>query len=101
MAAGVTLVVGTYGSMVCMPSRELYEWEGVLHINYGCTRVDLSARGFQYYFRTSGRDDSQASFFVEYVIPLFEGKRIAVMHDNTAYALGVAEDVLRLMKPPP
>lgn len=101
MAAGVTLVVGTYGSMVCMPSRELYEWEGVLHINYGCTRVDLSARSVQYYFRTSGRDDSQASFFVEYVIPLFEGKRIAVMHDNTAYALGVAEDVLRLMKPPP
>jgi branched-chain amino acid transport system substrate-binding protein len=90
IAAGVKFVVGTYGSMVCMPSSELYEEEGVLHINYGCTRVDLSARGFKYYFRTSGRDDSQARFFVEYVIPLFGAKRIAVMHDNTAYALGVA-----------
>jgi branched-chain amino acid transport system substrate-binding protein len=99
IAAGVKFVVGTYGSMVCMPSSELYEEEGVLHINYGCTRVDLSARGFKYYFRTSGRDDSQARFFVEYVIPLFGAKRIAVMHDNTAYALGVAEDVLRFMKP--
>ncbi len=99
IAAGVKFVVGTYGSMVCMPSSELYEEEGVLHINYGCTRVDLSARGFQFYFRTSGRDDSQARFFVEYVIPLFGAKRIAVMHDNTAYALGVAEDVLRFLKP--
>lgn len=99
VASGVKFVVGSYGSMVCMPSSELYEEEGVLHINYGCTRVDLSARGFHYYFRTSGRDDTQARFFVEDVIPLFEGKRIAVMHDNTAYALGVAEDVLRFMKP--
>lgn len=99
IAAGVKFVVGTYGSMVCMPSSELYEEAEVLHINYGCTRVDLSARGFKYYFRTSGRDDTQARFFVEYVIPLFGAKRIAVMHDNTAYALGVAEDVLRFMKP--
>lgn len=99
VAAGVKFVVGSYGSMVCMSSSDIYEEAGVIVINYGCTRVDLSARGLHYYFRTSGRDDSQALYFADVVVPLFHAKRIAIMHDNTAYAVGVAEDTRRFLQP--
>jgi branched-chain amino acid transport system substrate-binding protein len=99
VAAGVKFVVGTYGSMVCMPSSDIYEEAQVVVINYGCTRVDLSARGLRYYFRTSGRDDSQALYFADVVVPLFNAKRVAIMHDNTAYALGVAEDTRKFLQP--
>ncbi len=99
VAAGVKFVVGSYGSSICMPSSDIYEEAGVLVISYGCTAVSLTARGLKYYFRTSGRDDSQARFFAEYVVPLFGAKRIAIMHDNTTYAKGVAEETLKYLKP--
>lgn len=99
VAAGVKFVVGTYGSSICMPSSDIYEEAGVLVISYGCTAVNLTARGLRFYFRTSGRDDSQARFFAEYVVPLFGAKRIAIMHDNTTYAKGVAEETRAFLKP--
>lgn len=99
VAAGVKFVIGTYGSGITMPSSDVYERAGVLHISYGATAVVLSQRGYRYYFRTSGRDDTQAEFFVEYVVPLFKATRIAIMHDNTTYARGVAEDTMRFLKP--
>jgi len=99
VAAGVKFVVGTYGSSICMPTNDVYEEAGVLVISYGCTAINLSARGLQYYFRTSGRDDSQARFFAEYVVPLFGAKCVAIMHDNTTYAKGVAEVTLDFLQP--
>ncbi|MBC7099778.1 branched-chain amino acid ABC transporter substrate-binding protein, partial [Candidatus Bipolaricaulota bacterium] len=99
VAAGVKFVVGTYGSSICMPASDIYEEAGVLVISYGCTAVNLTARGLEYYFRTSGRDDSQARFFAEYVVPLFGAKRIAIMHDSTTYAKGVAEATLEFLQP--
>jgi branched-chain amino acid transport system substrate-binding protein len=99
VSEGGKFVVGTYGSSVCLPSSDIYEEAGTLVMNYGCTRVDLSARGLNYYFRSSGRDDAQANYFAQTVVPMFEAKRIAIMHDNTAYAKGVAEETKAALAP--
>lgn len=94
----VVAAVSTYGSSICEPASNIYEKFKKVNIGYGVTAVRLTQRGFKYFFRTCGRDDSQGAFFAEAVPAKFNAKRIAIMHDNTAFGKGLAEDTKRALK---
>jgi len=95
----VVAAVSTYGSSVCEPASNIYERLKKVNIGYGVTAVRLTDRGFKYFFRTCGRDDSQGKFFADYVPKKFNAKRIAIMHDNTAFGKGLAEDAKMALQP--
>lgn len=88
----VAAVVSTYGSSVNEPSSNIYEKFKKVNIGYGSTAVRLTQNNLKYFFRTCGRDDSQGRFFANVVPRKFKAKRIAIMHDNTAFGKGLAED---------
>jgi len=94
----VVASVSTYGSSVCEPASNIYEKFKKVNIGYGVTAVRLTQRDFKYFFRTCGRDDSQGRFFAEAVPKKFNAKRIAIMHDNTAFGKGLAEDTKRALQ---
>ncbi len=94
----VVAAVSTYGSSVCEPASNIYEKAKKVNIAYGATAVRLTDRGLKYFFRTCGRDDSQGKFFVEVATKKFDAKRIAIMHDNTAFGKGLAEDTQNALK---
>jgi len=73
----------------------------MLNIAYGATAVRLTAQGRKYFFRTCGRDDSQGRFFADFVPKKFGAKRIAIMHDNTAFGKGLAETTRDALKSSP
>ncbi len=95
----VVAVISTYGSSVCEPASNIYEKFKKVNIGYGVTAVRLTQKGFHYFFRTCGRDDSQGKFFAEQVSKKFGAKRIAIMHDNTAFGKGLAEDTRKALEP--
>ena len=96
---GVVASVSTYGSSICEPASNIYEKAKMVNIGYGVTAVRLTERGLKYFFRTCGRDDSQGLFFAEYVPQKFGARRIAIMHDNTAFGKGLAENTRDALKP--
>lgn len=93
----VVAAISTYGSSVCEPAAGIYERFRKVNIGYGVTAVRLTGRGFKYFFRTCGRDDSQGKFFAERVLDTFKAKRIAIMHDNTAFGRGLAVDTKKAL----
>ena len=84
--------IATYGSSVTQPASDIYEKFQKVNIAYGATVTQLSERGLDYFFRTCGRTDTQGIFFAEQVAPYFGAKKVAIMHDNTSFALGLAEE---------
>ena len=94
----VVASVSTYGSSICEPASNIYEKFKKVNIGYGVTAVRLTQRDFKYFFRTCGRDDSQGAFFAEAVPAKFNAKRIAIMHDNTAFGKGLAGDTKQALK---
>lgn len=92
-------VISTYGSSVAEPASSIYEKGGKVNIAYGATAVRLSERGLKYFFRTCGRDDSQGAFFAEMARDRFNARRIAILHDNTAFSKGLAESTQLALKP--
>ena len=91
--------VSTYGSSVCEPASNLYEKFNKVNIAYGATAVRLTQKGLKYFFRTCGIDSAQGIFFADFVPRVFGAKRIAIMHDNTTFALGVAEETKKALQP--
>ncbi len=94
----VVAAISTYGSSICEPASNIYEKFKKVNIGYGVTAVRLTQRGFKYFFRTCGRDDSQGDFFAKTVPAKFNAKRIAIMHDNTAFGKGLAEDTKKALQ---
>lgn len=94
----VVASVSTYGSSICEAAMAIYEKKKKVNIGYGVTAVRLTQKGFKYFFRTCGRDDNQGLFFAKVADERFQAKRIAIMHDNTAFGKGLAEDARRGLK---
>ena len=97
IAAGAKAVVQTYGSPTVEACYGVYEEAKLLSIGYGCTFVGLTAKKMNYWFRTCGRDDTQGIFFADKVVPLFNGKRLALMHNFTTFAVGVANETIKAL----
>jgi branched-chain amino acid transport system substrate-binding protein len=95
---GLVASVSTYGSSICEPASNIYEKAKMVNIAYGSTAVRLTERGTKYFFRTCGRDDSQGLFFAAAVPQRFGAKKIAIMHDNTAFGKGLAENARDALK---
>ncbi|MDI6637976.1 MAG: branched-chain amino acid ABC transporter substrate-binding protein [Bacillota bacterium] len=94
----VVAVIGTYGSSVTEPAATIYERAGLLNIAYGSTAEQLTAHGWKFFFRTCFRDDRQGAFFAQFVNDTLKLKRVAILHDNTTFAKGLAEAARRSLE---
>ena len=92
-------VVSTYGSPTVEASSNIFEKRKMINVAYGATFVGLSQKGRNYFFRTCGRDDAQGIFFAKFMPEKFGVKRIAIVHNNTTFAIGVAEETKKALKP--
>lgn len=89
-------VIGTYGSSITRASQNIYASADIIQIANGSTAVSLTEKGLEYFFRTCPREDEQGKVAVDTM--LSRGyKRIAVLHDNTTYARGLADEARGLL----
>ncbi len=96
----VVAVIGSYGSSVTEPAADIYERNKLVSVGYGCTAVRLTMdKERKYFFRTCGRDDAQGLFFGKYAVETMSAKRIAIMHDNSTFAKGVADEAKKALEP--
>ncbi len=97
VSSGVVAVVGTYGSAITEASQGIYDDEGVLQIATGSTSIRLSEKGMPLFFRTCPRDDDQGKFLAAKVMEMGM-KKFAILHDNSAYAKGLADECRALLE---
>lgn len=96
--SGVVAVVGTYGSAITEAAQDIYAEDGVLQIGTGSTSVRLTEKGLPLFFRTCPRDDDQGKVMVKNVASFLGFKKAAILHDNSSYAKGLADEAHALLK---
>jgi len=96
-AARVSFVVGHFNSGVTLPASKVYLEHNILEITPAATNVEITERGLWNMFRTCGRDDQQGAAAASYLARFYKDKKIAIVHDNTPYGQGLAEETKKAL----
>ncbi len=96
--AKVAAVIGHLNSGVSIPASEVYAKAGIPMISGSATNPVLTERGLKNTFRTVGRDDQQGPALATYIASELKAKRVAIVHDKTAYGEGLAKEVEKTLK---
>ncbi|MDR1857131.1 MAG: branched-chain amino acid ABC transporter substrate-binding protein [Desulfovibrio sp.] len=99
-SAGVVSVVGTYGSAVTEASQNILNEASIVQVATGSTSVRLTEKGFPLFFRTCPRDDAQGKAAANVILKKGYGK-VALLHDNSSYAKGLAEETKQALEGSP
>lgn len=94
---GVVAVVGTYGSANTEASQNTFNESKIIQIANGSTSVRLTEKGLKYFLRTCPRDDSQGVAAYKTLSSMGFNK-IAILHDNSSYAKGLADETKALLE---
>ena len=89
---GVQFVAGHFCSGSSIPASKVYEEEGILQISPASTNPKLTEEGGDNVFRVCGRDDQQGIVAGNYLADHWGTKKIAFLHDKTAYGKGLADE---------
>lgn len=89
--AGVVAVAGGYCSSAAIPASAVYHDAGVAFVADASSNPKLTDQGFENVFRVIGRDDQQGPYAAGFMMKVLKAKRIAIIHDNTLYAKGLAD----------
>ncbi|MCP9976734.1 branched-chain amino acid ABC transporter substrate-binding protein [Actinomadura madurae] len=89
--SGVVAVAGGYCSGAAVPAIPIYGRRDVPFVMDASTNPSLTDSGKGKVFRTCGRDDNQGLVAAKFMTGPLGAKRVALLHDNTTYAKGLAD----------
>lgn len=94
---GIKFVMGHFCSGSSIPASKVYEEEGVLAISAASTNPKLTDEGGWNVARVCGRDDAQGAVAGAFLAQKYAGKKIAILHDKSAYGKGLADETQKAM----
>ena len=99
VAQNVMAVIGAWNSGATEPASATYNRAGILHITPASTATRLTTKGYQNFFRICFLDDRQGLFAATFITQQLGLKKVAIVHDNSGFALGLAESTKRYLEP--
>ena len=95
---GVTYVAGHFCSGSSIPASKVYTEEGIIQVSPASTNPAFTDEGGPNVFRVCGRDDQQGEVAGKFLAKEYAGKKVAIIHDKTAYGKGLADATRKNMK---
>src|SRR5690606_8704983 len=92
---GVVFVAGHFCSGSSIPASNVYADEEIIQISPASTNPAFTEeRAGPGIFRTCGRDDQQGDVAGKFLAEHFKDRKVAFVHDKTAYGKGLADATL-------
>jgi branched-chain amino acid transport system substrate-binding protein len=92
LTEGIVAIVGGYCSGASIPESDTLHRNGDLpFITAASSNPKFTEQGYDDVFRMVSRDDAEAPASVGYMKDFLHASKIAIMHDNSTYAKGLAD----------
>jgi branched-chain amino acid transport system substrate-binding protein len=98
VSEGVVFVAGHFCSGSSIPASAVYTEEDILQISPASTNPKLTDEGGDNVFRVCGRDDQQGVVAGDFLYDHYKDKKVAFLHDKTAYGKGLADETMKEFK---
>ena len=96
---GAVYVAGHFCSSSSIPASAVYSEAGVIQVTPASTNPKYTDEAkSDHIFRVCGRDDQQGEVAGKFIADNYKGKKVAVIHDKTAYGKGLADETRKNMK---
>jgi ABC-type branched-subunit amino acid transport system substrate-binding protein len=89
---GIKLVVGHYNSGQSIAASAVYAKSRVIMITPTSSNPALTRQNLPYVFRVNPTDEAQGPQLARFAVEKLAKKRIAIMHDESDYAIGLASE---------
>jgi branched-chain amino acid transport system substrate-binding protein len=76
-----------------IPASDIYADNNVMMMSPASSNPVLTEKGHPTIMRLYGRDDAQGAFIAPWIADQYKGKKIAILHDKSAYGKGLASVV--------
>src|SRR5580658_9142495 len=76
-----------------IPASDVYAENNVLMMSPASSNPALTDKGHATIMRLYPRDDAQGEFIAPWIADRYKGKKIAILHDKSAYGKGLAQVV--------
>jgi branched-chain amino acid transport system substrate-binding protein len=97
VSKGVKFIDGHFCSGSSIPASKVYEEEGILQISPASTNPKFTDEGGWNVGRVCGRDDAQGIVAGNFLAKNYKDKKIAIIHDKTAYGKGLADETQKAL----
>src|SRR5437667_1580969 len=88
----IVAIVGGYCSGASIPESDILHRSGDLpFITAASSNPKFTEQGYDNVFRMVSRDDAEGPADVSFIQQFLKASKIAIMHDNTTYAKGLAD----------
>ena len=94
----VIAVIGSYNSTATEAAQQVYADAGILHITPSSTATHLTEKGLKNFFRMAFLDSAQGQFAADLLVDELGAKKVAIIHDNSSYAKGLADWTQRFLE---
>ncbi|CAN5464329.1 ABC transporter substrate-binding protein [soil metagenome] len=88
-------VIGHMNSGQTLATMEHYKDMPIVVITPTASEQSLTKRGYTNFFRVNANDSVQAVIDADFLVKKLNGKRIAVLHNNSPYGKGLAETIIK------
>ena len=86
----IKFVDGHICSGSSIPASEVYAENNILMMTPSSSNPVLTEKGHPTVMRLYVRDDAQGGFIAPFIAEKFKGKKVAILHDKSAYGKGIA-----------
>ncbi|KEQ27078.1 branched-chain amino acid ABC transporter substrate-binding protein [Paenibacillus tyrfis] len=91
VSEGVTAVVGSYCSGAAIPATGVFHQNGIPTVITAANSQKIADQKFPEIFMINGTGLHQAQMATEYMVKQKQAKKVAIIHDNSAFAKDLAE----------
>jgi branched-chain amino acid transport system substrate-binding protein len=91
-------VVGHLNSGQTLAAMEIYKDLSVVIITPTASEVSLTQKGYRNFFRINANDTVQAQVDAEFLVKTLNARRVAVLHNDDPYGIGLASAVAEQLK---
>jgi branched-chain amino acid transport system substrate-binding protein len=86
-------VIGHYNSGQTLAAMDTYKDLALIVVTPTASETSISQRGYRNFFRVNANDAVQARVDADFLVNTLNARRIAVLHNDTEYGVGLAKEI--------